>query len=203
MFIYNWPMSSIGVGAFYYYKKDQDTILLLQKRSEKMFHAPGEIDVTGGYSDTGIEQNGNFESLPESLIRETGEEIGWDFVNALPKNPFTMKNIALIRQKSDIKFDIDPKGFLYFRAKLKAFFQNIKPKQHTSQQMNFSFIWVLEVSEETAHKAIIADPDEVAELVHINMKDIQETPLVRPWIKEHIPTLIHEGYFHSRKKTSM
>lgn len=178
MYQYLYPMSSIGVCAFFYYQKNDNIILLMQRRSLKMQHAPGQVSATGGYADLHIKDDGSFETFPNALSREIGEELGSDFEQAIPPDAFRMDNIAQVRQK--------------FEEKAPVNHQNKKPFE---KQMNINFVWVAKITEEIAKKAIAFDPDEVAEVLHLPIEDIQNTHDIRPWIPESVEQLLLKNYF--------
>lgn len=195
MYQYNYPMASIGVSTFFYYTQNGKTILLMQRRSEHMYHAPLEVAITGGYADAHVKPDGSFETLPQSIRREIGEELGWKFTGDIPQSAFRMDNIAQIRQKFE---DKAPSPFniwqrLYWRILQMI---SIKPKAKPfEKQMNFVFVWVVKISAETAQKAICFDPNEVAELIHLPIEDVHNVPDIRPWIPQAVVDLQAQGYF--------
>ncbi|MEC8066345.1 MAG: hypothetical protein VX154_00630 [Pseudomonadota bacterium] len=194
MFNYLWPMSSLGVNAlFYYHNKNNNVILMMQRRSLKMSHAPGQIATTGGYANAGVTDCGEYECLVESLRREIREEIGAEFEATIPQNAIRMDNIAQIRQKFEDRAPIPLKGYQKLLTRAVQIFTR-KPKA-LQKQMNINFIWVIKVTQEDAQKAIVADPNEVGEIVHIPLSNIDKVQNIRPWIPDAVKEFNRLGLF--------
>jgi len=195
MYQYHWPMASIGVCAFFYYKKNGETILFMQRRSPKMYHAPNKIALTGGYYDAHVAKDGSVIPLPENLRREIREEIGEAFEKSLPEKTFTIHNIAMIRHKSEEKAMLTLSSFQRFVVKTLNFLQILPEEIASKHQVNINFVWVAKITEEQANKAIIADSDEVAELLHMPLNEVMMHPDVREWIPLAITNLLKKDYF--------
>lgn len=191
IFKYFYPMVSIGLSAIFHYKKDNQIYLLLQRRSMNMSHAPGQIGATGGYYDAHVVDEEKFETLPHGLRREIYEEIGHEFEKSLPEDIFTMKNISQIRHKLENKHP----AYTFWQSGIVKLLKLFGYKPKLEKQVNMNFVWVVEITEEQAQKAIIEDPNEVAEIIHLPLTEVSTCKNIRPWIPEIIKELENKGWF--------